>query len=1040
MKKTLLFLLVALFASSFSVKACDIKVVLHDRDGYGWVNNQLSLSYTDEYNNSHDISLSFTSGKYYESEPISVKDGSIISWAFNGASTTGFHKWFVLYFDLSSDPDRDDVTCFTSDELTSGDNGSVEIDCDYVNIPRTINVINTEGGLVEKHGNDLPGYADTLIATPTPNSGYRFAHWICDDQIVSLTSTYIFHVDMDATYEAVFVSAEGELIGDGNELMDTVYLPSYTYYTYSISQQIYTTDEVNPGEIISIAMYNSGVAMSGDYIPHYDIYMLNTDKSSFTSDDDWLSANAGDLVYSGDLSLEYATWTVITLDQSFTLLPDNNLAIIIISDQEAYEEGEDWGQQRCRVYNTSGLDQAISAYNDDDEYDPSNPSGSSSDEVVLMSVKNQLILNYNYPTTYNVNVTADPTNGGNVTGAGIYNAGQNCTLTATPVNNNYHFLGWMENDEIIYDNPYNFTVNEDRNLVAKFYTYHWSYNVMQNNLSMVGIIEIDGVEQSNPDLEIGAFCGDECRGSMLTIPEVDENGTHYVMYLQVQGGTNPDPITFRLYDHRLPGELDDLRCENEITFVPEAIYPDPMSGEYYYVFEFSSKYTVSATVNPDGAGSVTGTGEYYIGDNAELTVQANDGFVFKNWLVGDNPIPVTDNPLLLTVDGNISVVANFDYVETTPLQAGWTWWSTAIATDASSLTMLENSLGTNGILIKSMNSGFVQYRSNTNSWTGSLSSINNRESYNINVGTACNAQISGQYVDPSSVEITINPGWNWIGYPVHASQNPNVALQGFTPKVGDILKSQDNGFVMYRNSGTWLGSLSSLNAGYGYKYYSGATEPKPLVYAVGGGKSGDNQETTQYWKNNAHLYQDNMCMIVAAYIFDEEQNNENLEMGAFVNGECRGRARLMYFEELDRCYAFLTVAGENGDKVEFCLVDTDNNRISGGCLEEVVFATDAVYGNLEEPFKAHFSGMNEISRSQLIMFPNPVERNSSFVLNIPTEEKVNEIVITNALGAVVKNVTTSLNIVTEGLPMSGVYMVKAICNSGNVYKGKLIVK
>lgn len=69
---------------------------------------------------------------------------------------------------------------------------------------------------------------------------------------------------------------------------------------------------------------------------------------------------------------------------------------------------------------------------------------------------------------HRVTVSANPTNGGMVSGSGRYEQGQTCTVTAT-ANNGYTFTNWMENSTVIsYDENYHFTVNGDRNLTANF--------------------------------------------------------------------------------------------------------------------------------------------------------------------------------------------------------------------------------------------------------------------------------------------------------------------------------------------------------------------------------------------------------------------------------------------------------------------------------------------------------------------------------------------------------------------------------------------
>ena len=70
--------------------------------------------------------------------------------------------------------------------------------------------------------------------------------------------------------------------------------------------------------------------------------------------------------------------------------------------------------------------------------------------------------------SYTIIVSANPTNGGSVTGGGSYNYGQSCTVTATAVSG-YTFLRWTENGNQVSTNAnYTFTVTGNRTLVAQF--------------------------------------------------------------------------------------------------------------------------------------------------------------------------------------------------------------------------------------------------------------------------------------------------------------------------------------------------------------------------------------------------------------------------------------------------------------------------------------------------------------------------------------------------------------------------------------------
>ena len=70
--------------------------------------------------------------------------------------------------------------------------------------------------------------------------------------------------------------------------------------------------------------------------------------------------------------------------------------------------------------------------------------------------------------TYTITTTANPSDGGTVTGGGTYNQGQSCTVTAL-ANNDYTFCSWTENGNAVStDANYTFTVSDNRTLVANF--------------------------------------------------------------------------------------------------------------------------------------------------------------------------------------------------------------------------------------------------------------------------------------------------------------------------------------------------------------------------------------------------------------------------------------------------------------------------------------------------------------------------------------------------------------------------------------------
>lgn len=75
------------------------------------------------------------------------------------------------------------------------------------------------------------------------------------------------------------------------------------------------------------------------------------------------------------------------------------------------------------------------------------------------------------PDRFTIAVSANPSDGGIVTGEGIYQEGQTCTVSAT-ANNGFSFINWTEDGNVVSsDSTYSFTVDSNRTLEANFFTH-----------------------------------------------------------------------------------------------------------------------------------------------------------------------------------------------------------------------------------------------------------------------------------------------------------------------------------------------------------------------------------------------------------------------------------------------------------------------------------------------------------------------------------------------------------------------------------------
>ena len=180
---------------------------------------------------------------------------------------------------------------------------------------------------------------------------------------------------------AFFGVARAEIVelGDGGTT-NNQYLPGFNYYNYSLTQQIYTACEIGTaGTINSIAFKNTG----GEKTRTYNVYMLLTDKETFTGGTDWVAMSDDDLVFSGEVTFTVDEWTTITLDTPFVLDGVYNLLVGVADVTGGYSSAP---HMACLVYDATS--QAIRSYRDSSAYDITAPG----EYGTVMNIKNQIQL------------------------------------------------------------------------------------------------------------------------------------------------------------------------------------------------------------------------------------------------------------------------------------------------------------------------------------------------------------------------------------------------------------------------------------------------------------------------------------------------------------------------------------------------------------------------------------------------------------------------------------------------------------------------
>ncbi|MBO7618766.1 MAG: hypothetical protein J6T22_16395 [Bacteroidales bacterium] len=491
----------------------------------------------------------------------------------------------------------------------------------------TVSANPTEGGTVL--GTGAYDYGTTATITATANPGYVFLRWTLNGSVVSGLSTYSFTVTSDVEYVAEFEwVSHGIVIGDAS--MSNDLLPSYSYWKYTLSQQIYTADEIGmAGEISSIAFFNAG----NQETRTYTIYMTHTEKSVFENANDWISVTEADMVFSGRVIMYKNNWTSIILDTPFTYDGTSNLALIVDDNSGSYTSSP---HMSCRVFNADG-NQAIRIYSDNTNYDPYNPSVYNG---TLMSVKNQIILGLPYTIT----ATANPAEYGTVSGAGNYAYGATCSLTAIP-NAGYYFVNWTEDGAVVsYDATYSFTVDSERDLVANF--------VIEGTMCRVYF-------------DLHDSFGDGWNGNYLVVDYGNGNSEQFTIgsgssasfIRAIETGNN---ITLTWIAGSWISECSfDIRFENDV----QIYHGSGLSASFQYEFildceDANVQFNISVVADSEEGGFVAGAGAYDAGTIVNLKATPYVGYRFINWTKDGTAVSYNPQYSFKAIEDAV-IVANF---------------------------------------------------------------------------------------------------------------------------------------------------------------------------------------------------------------------------------------------------------------------------------------------------------------------------------------------------------------------------------------------
>ncbi len=554
-----------------------------------------------------------------------------------------------------------------------------------------------EGGAVSGGGSYAEGATCTLTATPA--EGYTFINWTENDEVVSTEAEYSFTVTGDRTLEANFAE-EGSVCAIVFDLYDSYgdgYTGNYLVVSYGGFTAHLTVESGSSASHTLLIPNGSHIVLTwiiGSYPEDcsFDIRFETT-----------VSIYHGSNLYNGflyefDLSCEdaYAPFSIAA-----TANPTEGGTINGTGIHE--------GGSTCTLTAMANEGYTFIYWTENEERVMDDATYS----FVVNSNRN-LVANFTLPFT--ITATANHAESGMIVGAGTYNYGDTCVLTAI-ANAGYSFMYWAENGaQISSDSTYSFVVDSDHDLVANFspftitaivnptgggdITGMGSYNYGDTctmtaaaNEGYVFMYWTENGEVVSTEAEYSfTVTGDRTleanfaeEGSVCAIvfDLYDSYGDGYTgNYLVVDYGNGiQDRLTVPSGSYATYTRLVEDGSHVVLTWISGS-YPEDCSfalsysnGDVIYNGTYlNNSFNYEVDVNCAGVpmisfditteaiplegGAVFGAGEYVYGTTCSLTATANTGYTFINWTENDEVVS-TEAEYSFTVMGDRDLVANF---------------------------------------------------------------------------------------------------------------------------------------------------------------------------------------------------------------------------------------------------------------------------------------------------------------------------------------------------------------------------------------------
>lgn len=274
--------------------------------------------------------------------------------------------------------------------------------------------------------------------------------------------------------------------------------------------------------------------------------------------------------------------------------------------------------------------------------------------TIIKNVNYKAVLELIPVTQYTVNVEADPSEGGTVSGSGTFDENSEVTVVAT-ANENYDFVKWVDSSNpdttLSSQSSYSFTVIKDITLKAIFRHKQVSIQVSCDNKGLVGF---DGEANSTSETKTVN------KGDQVTIFAKPNEGYSFNRW------TKNGLEVSREVSYTLDAETNSM-------YIAEFIQNDV---NHNVTIQTETNDTTKGAVSFDGSDITKITDIQSVAEGSNVTIYAKpaEGYIFDGWYKNDSKISSLETYEVQNVIEEATYIAKFidepaeDYLNVDPTE------------------------------------------------------------------------------------------------------------------------------------------------------------------------------------------------------------------------------------------------------------------------------------------------------------------------------------------------------------------------------------